>query len=115
MESHHVFLAEGAYGTVTTKLLAFRNVEMNRSLALGAKGEWELTSKQSVGDVYHTFGWPPTAHTSFGGGFIYFYNNALSIGYVTHLDCKTLTYVLATNSISLKLIRRFESYYWNHW
>ncbi|MGP1926382.1 MAG: 4Fe-4S dicluster domain-containing protein [Candidatus Hodgkinia cicadicola] len=88
MKSHHVFLAEGANGTVTTKLLAFHNVEMNRSLALGIKEEWELTSKQSVGDVYHTFGWPSTAHTSFGGGFIYFYNNALSIGYVTHLDYK---------------------------
>ncbi|MGP1910685.1 MAG: hypothetical protein ACTS43_00035 [Candidatus Hodgkinia cicadicola] len=88
MESHHVFLAEGAYGTVTTKLLAFHNVEMNRSLAPSIKEEWELTSKQSVGDVYHTFGWPSTAHTSFGGGFIYFYNNALSIGSVAHLDYK---------------------------
>lgn len=88
MLSHHVFLAEGANGTVTTKLLAFHNVGVNKSLALGIKEEWELTSKQLVGNVYHTFGWPSTPRSAFGGGFIYFYKNVLSIGYVTHLDYK---------------------------
>ncbi|MGP1918310.1 MAG: 4Fe-4S dicluster domain-containing protein [Candidatus Hodgkinia cicadicola] len=88
MLSRHVFLAEGANGTVTTKLLTFHNVRTNKSLALGIKEEWELTSRQLVGNVYHTFGWPSVPRNSFGGGFIYFYNNVVSMGYVTHLDYK---------------------------
>ncbi|MGP1914389.1 MAG: 4Fe-4S dicluster domain-containing protein [Candidatus Hodgkinia cicadicola] len=96
LTGRHVFLAEGANGTVTTKLLTFHNVVINKSLALGVKEEWELTSKQFVGDVYHTFGWPSTPRTSFGGGFIYFYNNVVSIGYVTHLDYKN-PYVCPTD------------------
>ncbi|MGP1917856.1 MAG: NAD(P)/FAD-dependent oxidoreductase [Candidatus Hodgkinia cicadicola] len=81
----HVFLAEGANGTVTSRLLSFHNVFKNKSSALGMKEEWELKTNRPSGNVYHTFGWPSISQNSFGGGFIYFYNNIVSIGYVTHI------------------------------
>ncbi|MGP1911654.1 MAG: 4Fe-4S dicluster domain-containing protein [Candidatus Hodgkinia cicadicola] len=96
----HVFLAEGANGTVTSKLLSFHNVFKNKSFALGMKEEWELKTNYPCGNVYHTFGWPSISRNSFGGGFIYFYNNIVSIGYVTHLDYKN-PYVCPSDEFNL--------------
>ncbi|MFP3038969.1 MAG: 4Fe-4S dicluster domain-containing protein [Candidatus Hodgkinia cicadicola] len=96
----HVFLAEGANGTVTTKLLNFHNNKIARSFALGLKEEWELVTRNSVGNVYHTVGWPSTIHNSWGGGFIYFNKNVLSIGYVIHLDYKN-AYIRPNDELNL--------------
>lgn len=37
--SKHVFLAEGASGSVTAKLLAFHDIKVNRSYAIGIREE----------------------------------------------------------------------------
>ncbi|MFP3038172.1 MAG: electron-transfer flavoprotein:ubiquinone oxidoreductase [Candidatus Hodgkinia cicadicola] len=86
--SKHTFLAEGAGGTVTTKLLAFHGRSANASYALGVREERELASNRNVGAVFHTLGWPLSSYENWGGGFVYFYNRVVAIGYITYLSYK---------------------------
>ncbi len=54
--SKHTFLAEGANGTVTSKVLSLHTRKARVACALGIREERELASVRSVGTVYHTLG-----------------------------------------------------------
>ena len=85
-----VVLAEGAKGSVTTKVIeqfALDKDSCPQSYSIGFKEVWEVPH-HSTGHVMHTVGWP-LALTNYGGGFIYFKDdNQLLLGLVVGLDYK---------------------------
>ncbi|XXN13567.1 MAG: electron-transfer flavoprotein:ubiquinone oxidoreductase [Candidatus Hodgkinia cicadicola] len=94
----HTILAEGAFGTVTSKLIKLYNPKLPepQTYALGIREEWAPASNQNIGTVWHTTGWPATQYSELAGGFIYAYSDNVTIGYVTHL-CYTNNYICPYN------------------
>ncbi|XXM93251.1 MAG: electron-transfer flavoprotein:ubiquinone oxidoreductase [Candidatus Hodgkinia cicadicola] len=88
MLAKHTMLAEGACGTVTSKLIKCFNLKSAepQTYALGIREEWTPASSANAGTVWHTIGWPATQHTELAGGFVYAYANNITIGYITHLS-----------------------------
>ncbi|MFP3038007.1 MAG: 4Fe-4S dicluster domain-containing protein [Candidatus Hodgkinia cicadicola] len=84
--SKYTIIAEGACGLLTTKLLKFYKKTLNKDFALGIREEWKPVSKDLIGSIYHTIGYPLNNKTNWGGGFIYNYNDNITIGYITHLN-----------------------------
>ncbi len=54
--SKHTFIAEGANGTVTSKVLSLHGRKSHIMYALGIREERELASARSVGATFHTLG-----------------------------------------------------------
>ncbi|ATW06125.1 Electron transfer flavoprotein-ubiquinone oxidoreductase [Candidatus Hodgkinia cicadicola] len=94
----HTILAEGAFGTVASKLIKLYNPKPTepQTYALGIREEWTPASNPNIGTVWHTTGWPATQHSELAGGFIYAYPDNITIGYVTHL-CYANNYVCPYN------------------
>ncbi|AUI38831.1 Electron transfer flavoprotein-ubiquinone oxidoreductase [Candidatus Hodgkinia cicadicola] len=83
----HTILAEGAFGTVASKLTKLYGPKPTRpqTYALAIREEWTPASSLNIGTIWHTTGWPATQHSELAGGFIYACSNNVTIGYVTHL------------------------------
>ncbi|XXM90074.1 electron-transfer flavoprotein:ubiquinone oxidoreductase [Candidatus Hodgkinia cicadicola] len=98
--SKHVILAEGAHGTVATKLykLVKRSSEP-QTYALGIREEWGPAPKHKTGTVLHTIGWPSAGHIELAGGFVYIYASRIAIGYITHLNYAN-SYICPYNEFS---------------
>ncbi|AUG33948.1 Electron transfer flavoprotein-ubiquinone oxidoreductase [Candidatus Hodgkinia cicadicola] len=94
----HTVLAEGAFGTVASKLIKLYNPKLTepQTYALGIREEWTPASDLDIGTIWHTTGWPATRHSELAGGFIYAYSDNITIGYVTHL-CYTNNYICPYN------------------
>ncbi|AUG33734.1 Electron transfer flavoprotein-ubiquinone oxidoreductase [Candidatus Hodgkinia cicadicola] len=94
----HTILAEGAFGTVASKLINRFGPKPTQpqTYALGIREEWAPASNLNIGTVWHTMGWPATQHSELAGGFIYAYPNNITIGYITHL-CYTNNYICPYN------------------
>ncbi len=88
IRSDYVIVAEGACGTLTEKILRHYNVKINKTYALGIREERRYkddeTKNNNVGSIYHTVGWP--SDDNLNGGFVYFYEDRVVIGYVTYLN-----------------------------
>ena len=83
-------LAEGCRGFLTETLIKHFNLRSTsdpQTYGLGIKELWKISlEKHKQGTVIHTIGWP-LASSTYGGSFIYHYeNNLLSIGLVVGLD-----------------------------
>ncbi|ATW06023.1 Electron transfer flavoprotein-ubiquinone oxidoreductase [Candidatus Hodgkinia cicadicola] len=94
----HTILAEGAFGTVASKLIKLYNPKPTepQTYALGIREEWTPASSPNIGTVWHTTGWPATQWPELAGGFIYAYSDNITIGYITNL-CYTNNYVCPYN------------------
>ncbi|ATW05964.1 Electron transfer flavoprotein-ubiquinone oxidoreductase [Candidatus Hodgkinia cicadicola] len=94
----HTILAEGAFGTVASKLIKLYNPKPTepQTYALGIREEWTPASNLNTGTIWHTTGWPATQCSELAGGFIYAYSNNITIGYITHL-CYTNNYTCPYN------------------
>ena len=88
----YVFLAEGARGSLTKKVIekyALSNNFDYQKFGLGMKEVWEIKpEKHKEGKVLHTMGWPLGKNAG-GGSFVYHAeNNQLYLGFVVHLNYK---------------------------
>lgn len=85
-------LGEGNYGTLTQRLIAEKDLALDKEhqiYATAVKEVWELVpERHSLGRVIHTFGWPLPLDT-FGGCFLYFgADRLLYMGCIVGLDYK---------------------------
>ena len=83
-----VALAEGTRGPITQSWLSWQGVTSKNPqiFALGVKELWE--TKQPLGHVIHTLGWP-LPKSAFGGSFLYpLEPNLLALGLVVGLDAE---------------------------
>lgn len=84
------FFAEGCRGSLTEQLISKFHLRKNsnqQTYGIGIKELWKINpAKHELGKVIHTVGWPLDQQT-YGGGFIYHYeNNLLALGLVVGLD-----------------------------
>jgi electron-transferring-flavoprotein dehydrogenase len=92
MELHgkYVFLAEGARGHLSKRIIARFGLAEGRApqkYGIGMKEIWEIRPGAHVqGQVTHTMGWPLGSNAG-GGSFMYHAeNNQVYLGFVVHLD-----------------------------
>ena len=89
LRGKYTFLAEGARGSLSKKLIRDRKLDEGRiqKYGIGIKELWELPAdKHQPGYVQHTFGWPLDNRTG-GGSFLYHYGkNLVAVGFVLHLN-----------------------------
>ncbi|MDE0531950.1 MAG: electron transfer flavoprotein-ubiquinone oxidoreductase [Albidovulum sp.] len=88
----YVFLAEGARGSLSKKIIANFNLDKDADVpkfGLGLKEIWKIDSnKFRPGSVVHTAGWPLGKNAG-GGSFIYHMDdNEVCVGFVVHLNYK---------------------------
>ncbi len=82
--------AEGCRGSLSEQLIHKFNLRANcdtQTYGIGIKELWKVNpAKHELGKVVHTVGWP-LDHSTYGGSFIYHYeNNLIALGLVVGLD-----------------------------
>ena len=84
-----VVLAEGCKGSVTEAIIKkyqLRKQSQPQSYAIGLKEVWQAdATNYQDGLCVHTIGWPLDSST-YGGGFIYHYQNKIAVGLIIGLD-----------------------------
>ena len=90
-----VVLGEGAFGKLTEKLIADRNLNGGRNsqtYALGIKEVLQIPSRpEQKGRIVHAFGYP-LDYGTYGGGFVYGMSDTrVAVGMVTALDYRNPT------------------------
>lgn len=87
-------LAEGCKGSITEQIIEKFHLRKNTQMqnyAIGVKEVWTPNSKNyQDGLCIHTIGWPLDSKT-YGGGFIYHYQEKIAVGIVIGLDYKNPT------------------------
>lgn len=90
LHAKQTIFAEGCRGSLTKMLTVKYNLQKDadpHTYGIGLKEIWEIPSTvHQLGLAKHTIGWP-LDHQTYGGSFIYHWeNNLLSIGFVVGLD-----------------------------
>ena len=93
---------EGSRGSLTKTLIKKFNLDEGKNpqgYVVGVKEVWEVPEGRiQPGDVIHTMGYPLKSNT-YGGGFIYgMKDNKLSIGLLTGLEYRILSWILTGSS-----------------
>lgn len=87
--AQQVVLAEGCKGSLTEHVIEkyqLRRNAQSQNYALGVKEVWRVDQPDlEEGLCVHTMGFPLSAST-YGGGFIYHYQNKIAIGMIVGLD-----------------------------
>lgn len=89
IHAQQIILAEGCKGSLTENIIEkyqLRRHVQPQNYALGVKEVWQLSDKDpDDGLCVHTMGWPLDKNT-YGGGFMYHYQNKIAIGMIVGLD-----------------------------
>ncbi len=93
----YTIVAEGTHGIISNKIynMLITQQHQPQKYAISTKEFWTNNDSHKSGTVYHTLGWP-LSQSEWGGGFVYFYKNYISIGFIIYSKYKN-TYLNPNN------------------